>query len=230
MSSETLQGQIECILNREVVNRHSYFQLKYFVVGKEYTRQSKMWCCIRELQARQQSIVAMQSKLEDLADDIELMNIEMERIRSIELDGNELNIRERALHLRKRERQKSALEQSILDVKNKLRDAQEEANFFAQAFQAISAEEELKPYDDLDSQAAYWNEKLTQEIYLRTLLNKPLELELIKTVLSIKDDLPIKKEILDMLEAQQKLMVTAAQKRMPKKLQIHNELLEEHGR
>jgi len=230
MSSETLDTQIAHILDREIVNRHSYFQLKYFVVGKEYTRQSKMWCCIRELRARQQSIMAMQSKLEDLADDIELMNIEMERIQSIELDSNELNTRERALHLRKKERQKQSIEQSVVEINNKLKDAREEASFFAQAFNAISAEEELKPYDDLPSQTAYWNEKLTQEVYLRTLLNQPLELELVKTILSIKDDVPIKKEILDMLEAQKQQLMLAVKHQIPEKMQLYNESLEEHGR
>jgi len=215
MSSEELDAKMDRILGREIVNRHSYFQLKYFVVGKEYTLQSKMWCCVRELNARKQSIVAMQAQLDDLRDEISLADIDIERMQKMDLHSDELNTRERVVRISKRERQKRGIEQSVLDVQRKLRDAQEEANFFVQTFDALAEKEELKPYDDLPSQTAYWNEKLTQEVYLRTLLNHPLDLELIKTILSIKDDSPIKIETLNMLEARKKQLTLASSNQAP---------------
>ena len=222
MSSQELDKQISTILNRDIVNRHSYFQLKYFVVGKEQTLQSKMWCCIRELQARQQSIASMRMKLEDLEDDVTLSNIEIERLMHAELDANPLNTQERAIHVRKRERHKKSLEESILDIRKKLKDALEEADFFVRTFEALSKREELKPYDDFQSQMAYWNEKLSQEVYLRALLQKPLDLELVKTILCTQDDMPIRKELLDMLESKKQQLIAASKVKTVEPSQIEH--------
>jgi len=51
----TLQ-KIDEVLNLDPVDRHSYFQLKYFVINKEPTHQSKLWRCIREVAARKDTI------------------------------------------------------------------------------------------------------------------------------------------------------------------------------
>ena len=201
-----LESAIAHVLSRDVVNRHSYFQLKYFVVGKEHTNQSRMWCCIRELQARQQSIQAMKIELDSLADEKELIEIDIDRIAQFSNESertlSSLDTKEKEVLTRKKQRAKLAFERQIENIQKKLKEAFEEATFFVQAFASLEKLEPLKPYDDLESQINYWNEKLSQEVYLRTLLHKPLDVELVKTILSLKDDMPIKQDVINMLEQQ----------------------------
>ena len=55
----------DVIQKQEINSRHSYFQLKYFLIGKEPTLQSKMWQCLRELKTRNESITNMDLELEE---------------------------------------------------------------------------------------------------------------------------------------------------------------------
>ena len=59
-----LMTAMDDLLKNEVVQRHSYFQLKYFLIGKEPTNQAKMWQCLRELKTRRQSLKAISLEIE----------------------------------------------------------------------------------------------------------------------------------------------------------------------
>lgn len=203
MSSE-LYAAMDNLLNCGIVNRHSYFQLKYFVVGKEPTMQSKMWRCIRELQARRESLDAIKLEIEDTKDNIILANIEEKRIENkypIEPDIQtaELNKLEHDILLRKQSRRKQALESSLTSLEKKKKETEEEAVYFLKAFEAMSKVEALKPFDDLDEQTKYWNEKLTQLINLKVLLHLPLDTELVQTAMALSDDCAIKNELTKLL-------------------------------
>lgn len=54
---------IDQVLEEQLVERHSYFQLKHFVVGKEPTNQSKMWRCLTELKTRKDTIEAIKEEI-----------------------------------------------------------------------------------------------------------------------------------------------------------------------
>jgi len=218
---EKLNEEMEEILDCDIANRHSFFQLKYFIVAKEYTTQSRMWCCIRELQARKNSIVSLKRQIEELKDDRELVQLEIVRLDNppsqfgIESDPSEIDKKEREIHIRKMKRKGDALDDTILEHQKKLKDAEEEAAFLAMAYRQLEKKEPLKPYDDLRSQTEYWNEKLTQELNLRLLTRSPLDLELVKTILALNDETPIKQQTIGLLKQleQAPVLATEAQKK-----------------
>jgi hypothetical protein len=69
-----MKDEIDELLKTNNINqRHSYFQLKYFLIGKEPTLQSKMWQCLRELKTRSESLKNIVLENDDLKDKIEIL-------------------------------------------------------------------------------------------------------------------------------------------------------------
>ena len=159
--SSKLQDKIQNLMKNDVVERHSYFQLKYFVIGKEPTTQAKLWRCIRELESRNKSLQAIELEIGDTNDDIELLHIEIK-----DLLGNQFKQDENKKQIltRKNERKTKALVEKLKDLKNKKRYIEEEASFFVQAFESLEKIEKIKPFDDLDAQTEYWNKKLKHQL------------------------------------------------------------------
>jgi hypothetical protein len=57
------------------------------------------------------------------------------------------------------------------------------------------------------AQAEYWNEKLTEEVNLRILTRRPLEIDLVKTALALNNNAPIKQAVLGMLQREQNRII-----------------------
>ena len=227
MSSD-LYEIMEKILNTDIVNRHSYFQLKYFVVGKEPTHQSKLWRCLKELQARAESLEGIKIEIENGEDDLVLCRIEVERLNlalgtvterleaALRADDVsppslaplfQLEEKELYVKIKKSERRAKSMEKHLNTFSKRLKEVEEEANFFIKSFLSLEALEPLKPFDDLESQQSYWNEKFAEELNLRHLLGQPVSFELIKSILSLNNDSPIKMQIVNTLEKKQNLIL-----------------------
>ena len=206
------QPIIDEILKTGAVGRHSMFQLKYFIVGKEPTHQSKMWRCLSEIESRNEQIQSIIDETLDLNDQIELTNIKKAKLIKIltntgvgelsystpkldELEIKELNIKINAL-----DRKINKFSKSKAKIDKKLIEIQEEIMFFTEAYLSLAKKESLKPFDDINSQTEYWNEKISQDLNLRMLLGKPLDIEMIKTALALNEKAPIKQEVLGILE------------------------------
>lgn len=206
LQKKELQDRISKVLSYEVVNRHSYFQLKYFVVGKEPTTQAKLWRCIRELSARNESINSIEKEIEETEDNIMLSEIGIERLKKIKENEEaedwekELNKKELNISVRKRERKLQSLKESLVSLRTKRKESEEEAIFFIGAFESLVKVEPLKPFDDLESQTQFWNEKFAQLANLKVLLGQPWDTELIQSIMSLSDDCGIKAEVSNMLE------------------------------
>ena len=201
MSTElALCDQINELLEHVItVNRHSYFQIKYFIVMKEPTHQARLWRCVKELEVRNDSMRAIKMEIDDSMDNLRLAEIELERTQGI-LGIDPLDKEEREIQVRKRIRQKTAAEGRLLELKKKLKEAEEEAKLFYELFKALEQKETLKPYDDLESQTQMWNEKISQEFDLRALLGLPIDLELAKTTLALENNTPIKQKFVNKLQ------------------------------
>lgn len=209
--TQDFSSELERITKNESKERHSYFQLQYFLIGKEPTVQAKMWRCIRELKTRKESMEALNLEIEDANDDLELLDIEDTSF-GITADENVLKISER-----KKTRRKIGLQHRLTSLQNRLKSLEEESAFIVKAFQSLEKVEKLKPYDDLQSQKEYWNEKLSQDFNLRTLFGMPLDLELIKTILALNSDAPIKIDALNIMDSiQQKIENSGRQKELEK--------------
>ena len=85
MSLEIIRKVDNVLDQADVPERHTYFQMKHFIVGKECTIQGQMWQIIRELRARRESLESLQEQIDDLDDDIKISHVQIERRRKIGL-------------------------------------------------------------------------------------------------------------------------------------------------
>lgn len=208
MSSEIYDEAKQILNERQISNRHTFYQLKHFVLGKELTTQSKMQKCLKEMQARFDSITNMDLSIEDLKDDIKLAEL---RILSLENKKQKTAIGTefKLIEIKKLSRKKVALINSLENLIKKRQEAEEEMTFFLSAFKQLEKIEPLKRYDDPTSNAELWNEHLSQELQLRILLQKPLDLELVKCILALNKDAPIRTEMVKILDQIQNKAIEA---------------------
>ena len=211
MSNEkelTIKEEIHNILEKSPAERHSYFQLRYFLIGKEPTHQGKMWQCLRELKVRKESLQSLDLEYEDQKDKLELLEVEegLLNLSQNNLENNEdneifkkLKTKENLIKSRKIKRQKIAIISSLSSLLEKKKYIEEESRFFLEMFKTLEKVEPLKDLDDLDAQKEYWSEKLSQKLNLKMLLGGRLDTELVETVVALPDDIQIKKQILNTL-------------------------------
>ena len=198
-----IKEKISELLKNEVVSRHSYF-----LIGKEPTNQAKMWQCLRELKARQEILNSVDLQLEEEKDNLEIYNISLLRIDSKEKEiKDELDLRELGIKKRQINRNISNVSNNVQSLLSKKKDTEEECEFFIETFKNIEKIEPLKYFDDLDSQKEYWNTKLLEKINLKILLQNNVDIDLVETALSLPDDLPIKKQVLNKLNYLQSNML-----------------------
>jgi len=199
LEPEVFMGDIDKALEAEVVQRHSYFQLKYFVIGKEPTHQARMWQCLRELKSRRESLTALDMEIADAHDNIELLNIQVEEHISQDAGKTENDKRRYQIMFRKLKRQVTAAQHNLCQLEDRKKWLLQEARFFLESYKNLEKLEPLKAYDDIEVQKQYWGEKLANKINLKMLLQSPLDMELIETVIALPDDIPVKKQMVGRL-------------------------------
>ena len=195
-----LTKEIEHILEfRPLANRNSLYQLKYFLINKEPTHQSRMWRCLRELQTRKAAMDSIALEMEELNDSNILLDIELERLtrKKAELAATPLDRSEIEVRIRQINRKKAAISQSEVDLRKRMIETEQEATLFLDVFKELDQVSPLKPYDSIDVQEEYWNERLSEELRLKMLLGKPIDTELAKTILSMRESAPIRNEMIN---------------------------------
>lgn len=224
-----LEIEMQDVLKYEVAQRHSYFQLKYFLIGKEPTLQSKMWQCIRELKTRNENLEAMKLEIEDTKDKLELLDIAIGKLRldqerstvfppwnaenynGLDIpDGakyGDLYQREIDIKIRQIERQKKAAEANLLQIADRKKWLEEECRFFLETFKNLQKIEPLKHFDDIDAQKQYWGERLAQKLNLKMLTHNQLDTELVETIVALPDDMAVKRQALGTLNLRHANMV-----------------------
>lgn len=218
MSEKSIIDKLEVALKNEIAQRHSYFQLKYFLIGKEPTNQAKMWQCLREMKTRKESLEAISLEIEETKDVIELLDISIQKT-TLELNGkcDDLSIREMNIKIKQIERKKQASEKNLLSIKEKSKFIEEECNFFLGTFNSLVEIEPLKNFDDLETQKEYWGEKLSRKLNMKLLTNSQLDVELIETIVALPDDTPIKQQALNTLSIRHDQMIEQLSQRIEKK-------------
>lgn len=215
MSSELFEQVDEILKSIEMPDRHTYFQLEKFNIGREPTGQAQLWQIIRELQVRRDTVDAYNKDLLDAGDNLELLDIRIERlnreIREMAKQDStftDLNIQEGEITIRKLQREKEALVKAAQKVNRKLKYVFEEMAFLVKGYSAVLSQVgEAKPLDDEQAQKEMWNEKLLEEFNLRILLQRPLDAELVRTIMCLHDDAPVKQHTTKMLEVRQRQML-----------------------
>jgi hypothetical protein len=212
MENTNILKQMNDILNYEMAERHSYFQMKYFIVNKEPTTQSKMWQCLREIKSRYESLQALDLEIDESKDNLELIDININKMiaiydKKVSMGKPSDSLKISEIKLRKAKRQRVMADKNIETLVKKKKNLEEEANFFVLSFRNLEVVEPLKDYDDLESQKQYWGEKLLQKINLKMLLQSQVDTELIETVLALPDDIPIKGQTVKNLDSMHKKMI-----------------------
>jgi hypothetical protein len=199
MSSEIYQKACELINKAPVCSRHTFYQLKHFVLGKELTTQAKLQKCIREIDARKNSLKSMILSIEEAQDEVKILNLKIKLLEK-KKTKNELHKEYKVIQKRKLLRKKEALLDSINEMQQKFKETEEEISFFMSAFQQLELIEPLKRHDDPEANSQFWNENFAQELQLRLLLQKPLDLELVKCILALDPSSSTRKEMIGILE------------------------------
>jgi hypothetical protein len=216
MSSEIYEEARQLLDDRQISYRHTFFQLKHFVLGKELTTQSKMQKCLKEMQSRFDSVTNMELSIEDMKDDIRILELKilsLEKKRQKTEIGKEFKL----IEIKKLNRKKNALTNTLKNIISKHKEAEEEMAFFLSAYKQLEKIEPLRNYDDQETNAQLWNENLSQELQLRLLLQKPLDLELVKCILALNKDAPIRLEMINILDQIQKKSLEFSNKKIENK-------------
>lgn len=215
-----LVADIDEVLKQEIVARHSYFQLKYFVIGKEPTTQAKMWQCLRELKARRDSLLAIDLEIEETHDRLELLDMEVKEYEySVPPDDMQFEIdwekdhrdRKYAIRGRQLQRKIASARQNLTQLEDRKKWLLQEAHFFYESFKNLEKTEPLLDYDDLGAQKQYWGEKLAQKINLKMLLQTPIDIEMVETIIALPDDIPVKKQMVSRLNTIQNQLLELKQ-------------------
>lgn len=215
MSRELMNRAAEIVESVEIPERHSYFQIEKFMIGKEPTGQSQAWQIIKEIKVRKESIEALQLQLEETADTIEELTVKTERLgyeirklsSSLE-ESDQFTVRLKEIQIRRLERKRTAAEQSLEKLRTKLKYIMEEVGCLINGYEKLRARlGEVRPMDDPVAQAELWNEKFLEEFNLRVLLKHPLDTDLIRSIMALDDDAPVKKHVVLLLSNIQKQMV-----------------------
>lgn len=210
MSSEIYKQACELVEASRVCSRHTFYQLKHFVLGKELTTQAKMQKCLREIDARKSSMKSMVLGIEEAEDELRILGLKMALLEK-KKEKNELHKEYKAIQKRKMARKKAMLQDTIVEMRQKLLETEEETSFFLSAYRQLEKIEPLKRHDDPEANAQYWNENFAQELQLRLLLQKPLDLELVKCILAMDAESTTRKEMIGILEQIQNRALSARQ-------------------
>lgn len=209
-------SKVNEILKNKTPDRHSFFQLKYFLIGKEPTIQSKMWQCLKEIETRKNALENLELELEDSEENKTLLMLDLQDIcdnPKSKLKENLINqlkdkiitneIIRKEIREKKIKRQVLLLTKKIEELNEKKKYIQEELEFFIITFEKLNEIEKLRPFDDLEVQTEYWNQKLSQKFNLSILMNSKIDEELISTILALPNEAPIKKETIYKIEQEQ---------------------------
>jgi hypothetical protein len=196
---DTRMSQIDKILEFEITGRSSFFQLQHFVIGIQPTTQSQMWQCLRELKTKKEASKHLLLDIDEMKDNIILAEIELEKTKKIDVIDS-LDKKEKDIHIRKTERRINASKEALVGLEKRLNEELEESSFYIKAFLHLNDQEPLKKFDDPSAQREYWNAKLSQDLNLSLLLRRPISTETAKSILSLNDEAPIKKQLINIID------------------------------
>ena len=190
--SEILEKIKEIITKHKVSSKHSDFQIENFMIGKEYTKQSRIWQCIRELQNRYESLQNLELELEQAKDNIELQKLKIQKTKLKLPKSNVLEIK--------------FIEEKEIQIVDGNYAAIGKIEKILEIFSNLTKDSEVLDWDNQTAQNEYWNTKFKYELNVYTLLGHPINPELAKSILSLPDTAPIRSQFAAaLIENQKKL-------------------------
>ncbi len=204
--SELIQ-KIDEIVPSGYNKRHSFFQLQYYVVGKEPTIQAKMQKCKDELFSRKCDMEGTMNEIEECYDLLRLQEIQIDEFKKAREELDEVG----EIQIRQIRRKMKAMQDRVQRLKGNLQAKEDEANFIIGLFQKLCEMEEPKDWNSLEVQAEYQNARLTRELEARLLLGQTPDVEIFKTIMALPDGMPAKTVTQQLIEAgKEKVQKTGA--------------------
>lgn len=208
-----VQEKCEYILSEhKIPSCHSNFQIRNFIIGKESSTIAKLWQCIRELQARQETIDALESDYKDLLDNIEIAKLDLQELEeSFEQVVNDkvgiLQNKKKTIQIRKQIRAIERLQKSKNTLDNQRANILKEMKVLIEEFDNLNKECPYQDFEDEEAQLAYWTNKFEKEIVLAQTLGLPPNPELLKSCLALPESSNLRKNIeIALLQANKKLI------------------------
>jgi hypothetical protein len=199
--------EVKSILKNEIAERHTFYQLRFFVVGSEPTNQAKLQCCLRELKSRNTTLQSIQLEIDEIKDNKTLLLLDLdELLQQNEEDYTEREKIEKMIGVRKLQRKLISLEKQLVDLERKQKYVLEECQFFIVAFREIEKIEPLRNFDELDVQKEYWEAKLGREFRTKLIIGQNIDHELIKAIDQLHDNSDLKMQIKQLIEKRQQEM------------------------
>ena len=198
---EIIEKANEIINKADLKERHSFFQLNHFIIGKEPTLQSKLWQCVREINSRVDTIESFKEEIISAEENYEILSLKIKRMEYlIEKESSDYKKKIYEIKLKKMKRNYEKKDLILKKLNDKIISITEELDYFVRTFIEIEKVEKIKKYDDVNSQIEYWSAKLGNDLNLRFLLNLPTDIELCKTILALPDSSVVKKQLTNALD------------------------------
>ena len=195
-----LLTKIDSIVGDGYKNQTSFFQLQYFLVGKEPTVQAKLERCKTELFSRKCDMEGTMNELEECYDLIRLQELQKSDFQGADVELNE----SQEIYIRQIDRKILSLKDRAGRLASNLRAKEEESNFLIGLYERLCEAEEPKDWNSLEVQAEYHNARLSKELEARLLLGVTPDAEMFKTIMALPDGMPAKTATQQLVELTKK--------------------------
>ena len=198
---ELVEKELNEILEKhKILPKHTDFQIENFMIGKEFTLAGRVWQCVRELSTRQEALLNINLEIEETNDNLQLQEIKYEKLKLKSIfnkknDIQALNQKQKEIFLRKKERQIRVIKQKQVSLDERKKSIVAESSKILELFKKYNPENKIIDIEDKKTQLDYWNEKLDQELGLTSVLGHPLSMELVRSVLALPNEAPVKMQM-----------------------------------
>lgn len=228
MSNELIQKAEKILKSVEIPERHSFFQIEKFMIGSQPTGQSQLWQIVKEIKARMENVESLTLQIEDTKDTVDELGIKANMAFNDNTNqpktghNDDLTVALRKIEIKKLNRLKQSAQSSIEKLEKKVKYIMEEVNCLVSGFEALTERVgQIKAWDDPQAQKEMWNEKFLEEFNLRVILKRPLDTDLVKNILALDDDAPVKRNIVGLIEKiQQQMIIEQTRPRIEQNAQI----------
>lgn len=200
---ENIENKLnEFVEKHHLLPKHTDFQIEHFMIGKESSKNGKIWQCVRELGSRKENLDSLQLEQEQTQDNLELAKIKLDIIKARTVFNKNfqienLNKRKKEILIRKQERTIKNIEKSLEKLKERKLSILLECKKIIEVFNHYNPQNKVIDIDDKDNQLEYWNSKFLEEINLSAMLGLPVGVEIVKSVLALPENSQVKNQLVN---------------------------------
>lgn len=174
--------------------RHTFFQIKHFMIGKEPTVQGRIQACLRELRDRRNTLEAIELELAEQFDNKMLLEVRANKLSHVATTVGQVKTRQIGRKIK-------AIEKHMNDLREKIMGIEQESLFIIELYEGLLTQEQVREWDDFQVQSEYWNSKLFNELKVSLLLSGHVSNELVSSIMALPDNSPVKQQLVSIYQA-----------------------------